>query len=211
MPLDGSGAAEPEVLFERDRAQSAHCAWCPAGGDLLYFDLDLPPCYWGGGDGRTPRIWLLDAATGEARPLKESFPGPFQTHTAWLWDGSALAYHGSLPGGGVYVGVTAVDGETVWERLFPDAAFYGHLTPDAVRRALVLDGDFSEDRLQWLHYEGTDGFRLEPICLHSTEWRSLPGQYSHPHPITDPTGRWISFTSASGGRSDVNVVDIGGE
>ncbi|HUW56421.1 MAG TPA: oligogalacturonate lyase family protein [Planctomycetota bacterium] len=204
IPMDGSG--ETEILYEHEPAQSAHCAFCPTDGNLLYFDLDLPPHYWGGGDGVTPRIWLLDLATREARPLKENYPGPFQTHTAWLWDGSALAYHGSLPRGGVYLGITRTDGETVWEREFPDATSYGHLTPDAKRSALILDGDFSTDLLQWLYYDEATP-RLEPICRHATEWRSIPGQYSHPHPLTDASGRWVSFTAAHDGRSDVYVVD----
>ena len=50
---------------------------------------------------------------------------------------------------------------------------------------------------------------LEPICAHGTDWGSLPGQYSHPHPLGDPSGRWVSFTSARDGRSDVYVVDVG--
>ena len=97
-------------------------------------------------------------------------------------------------------------GETVWEHVFPDADFYGHLTPDAKRPALILDGDFSRDLLQWLYYDEATP-RLEPICRHATDWRCIPGQYSHPHPLTDASGRWISFTSARNGRSDVYVVD----
>ena len=207
VPLQGKGAAE--VLYEHQPAQSAHCAFCPSNPDLLYFDLDLPPRYWCGSDGQTPRIWLLDLRTRQAAPLKPQFPGPFQTHQAWLWDGSAMAYHGPLPGGGVYLGVTGRDGQTLWERAFPDAMFYGHLTPDAARQALILDGDFSKDMLQWLHYDTSDGmsFELKPICRHGTEWGGLPGQYSHPHPLTDAAGRWVSFTAARAGRSDVFVVD----
>lgn len=204
-PLDGSGRLE--TLYERQPAQSAHCAYCPTDNDLLYFDLDLPPRYWEGSDGTTPRIWLLDTTTKEARPLKEKFPGPLQTHQAWLWDGSALAYHGPLPSGGVYIGVTRRDGETLWEREFPHARYYGHLTADALRPALILDGDFTPDRLQWLYYDG-DPPRLEPICIHGTEWGSLPGQYSHPHPLTDPQGQWIAFNAARRGRSDVYVVQV---
>ena len=205
VPVDGSG--EAEVLYEHAPAQSAHCAFCPTNGNLLYFDLDLPPYYWGGGDGKTTRVWLLDLVTREARPLKEDYPAHFQTHTAWLWDGSALAYHGSMgDGNGVYIGITRPNGETVWEHVFPDATFYGHLTPADDRAALILDGDFSRDLLQWLYYDEATP-RLEPICRHDTEWRSIPGQYSHPHPLTEASGRWISFTAAHDGRSDVCVVD----
>ena len=214
VPLSGKG--EPEVLYEHRAAQSAHCAYCPTDDNLLYFDLDLAPGYWNGGDGKTPRIWLLDIDAFEARPLKRDYPGPFQVHQAWLWDGSAIAYHGfpqkdSARSSGVYVGVTHKDGHTIWERSFPEATFYGHLTPDPKRPALILDGDFSENLLQWLYYDEDDSRRprLEPICVHGTEWDSIPGQYSHPHPLTDPTGRWVSFNRARGGRSDVCLVDIG--
>ena len=61
LPLDGSG--RPEILYEHEPAQSAHCAYNPRNGNILYFDLDLPPGYWRGGDGKTPRIWLCDIAT----------------------------------------------------------------------------------------------------------------------------------------------------
>ncbi|MBU4285403.1 MAG: oligogalacturonate lyase family protein, partial [Verrucomicrobia bacterium] len=178
--------------------------------NLLYFDLDLPPAYWNGSDGKTPRIWILDISSRNTRPLKKSFPGPFQTHTSWLWDGSALAYHGPLPGGGIYLGITTPDGQTRWEQSFPKARNYGHVAADPSRPALILDGDFSTDRLQWLYYDKpNDGTpRLEPICRHQTEWKSIPGQYSHPHPLADPTGHWIAFNAARRGRSDVFVVDI---
>jgi hypothetical protein len=205
IAMDGSGRVE--TLYEHRPAQSAHCAFCPSDGNLLYFDLDLPPHYWGGGDGKTTRVRLLDLKTGKARLLKGDYPGHFQTHTAWLWDGSALAYHGARPGGGVYIGIAQPDGTTVWECEFPDATAYGHLTPDARRKALILDGDFSTDLLQWLHHDA-DPPRLEPICRHATEWRSVPGQYSHPHPLTDASGRWVSFTAAKGGRTDVFVVGV---
>ena len=207
-PMEGGGA--PETLFEHAPAQSAHCAYSPTDPACLYFDLDLPPAYWCGSDGATPRIWLLDIPTGAARPLKHDYPGPFQTHQAWLWDGSALAYHGPLPGGGVYLGVARRTGETLWERAFPQAAFYGHVAADPARPALILDGDFSADLLQWLTWGGEPGAppNLMPICRHGTDWESIPGQYSHPHPLADPTVRWISFNAARAGRTDVFVVDV---
>ncbi len=208
VPLDGAGSVD--VLYEHPlAAQSAHCAFCPVDANLLYFDLDLPPGYWCGGDGQTPRIWLLDIAQGNVRPLKTDYPGPFQTHQAWLWDGSGLCYHGHAASGGEYFGVAGINGEVFWEEVFPEATAYGHNTPDPRRKALIIDGLFSKDKLQWLYWgEYTGGRpRLEPICLHSTEWGSLPGQYSHPHPLVDLSGRWISFTAAHEGRSDVYVVN----
>lgn len=208
VPLDGSQCFE--ILYEHQPAQSAHCSYCPTDGNLLYFDLDLPPNYWGGGDGQTPRIWLLDVAEGNVRPLLARYPGPFQIHQAWLWDGSAMSYHGRADAGGEYFGLANIGGKVLWQKVFPQATFYGHLTPDARKPALIIDGQFSTDKLQWLYYDvpDVDTPKLEPICVHGTEWGSLPGQYSHPHPLTDPAGRWVSFTAAKSGRSDVYVVDV---
>lgn len=208
--LDGSGRVE--VLYERENAQSAHCAFSPTDGNLLYFDLDVAPLYWGGGDGKTPRIRLLDIAAHAERPLKEDYPGRFQTHQAWLWDGSGICYHGNAAAGGKYVGIASVAGETLWERVLPDARHYGHNTPDPRRPALVIDGEVSADKLQWIYYDEPKDApgppRIEPIAVHATEWGSLPGQYSHPHPLVDPHGRWISYTVARGGRSDVCAVAV---
>lgn len=207
IPLDGFGAME--ILYEHPSpAQSAHCAFRPGDNNLLYFDLDLAPKYWCGGDGKTPRIWLLDISAGKIRPLKNQYPGPFQIHQAWLWDGSALCYHGPATSGGEYFGVCSADGATLWEQVFPEARAYGHLTPAPAGDALIIDGMFSTDRLQWLFWRESVGGspKLEPICVHGTEWNSLPGQYSHPHPLTDASGTWISYTAARAGRSDIYAV-----
>lgn len=108
------------------------------------------------------------------------------------------------------LGVTGLDGRCLGEGLYPETTSYGHNTPDAKRNALIIDGMFSKDRLQWFCWQGSKDSapKLEPICLHNTAWGSLPGQYSHPHPLTDAAGKWVSFTSARSGRSDVLATDI---
>lgn len=80
----------------------------------------------------------------------------------------------------------------------------------------VLIDDIGEDRLQWLYYDDAGSTasaeattpHLEPICLHGTQWRTIPGQYTHPHPLADPTERSIAFNRARGGRTDVCVVAV---
>ena len=208
VPIDGSQRVD--ALYEHQPAQSAHCAFCPTDGELLYFDLDRPPRYWGGGDGKTPRAWILNLETRQAKSLRPETDPLFETHTAWLWDGSALCYHGGRSGQGEATGVIRPSGELLWERSWPEARYYGHNTPDARRPALIIDGFFSRDLLHWLHYDepARREPKLKPICVHGTEWASVPGQYSHPHPLTDASGRWISFTTAQRGRSDVCVVEI---
>ena len=209
IPLTVPGPLE--MIYQHPSpAQSAHCAYCPADPNILYFDLDLPPHYWEGSDGKTPRIWLLNIKEKNIRPLLESYPGAFQIHQAWLWDGSGMIYHGHASAGGEYFGVAGLDGRKIYERVFPKAAFYGHNSPDPRAPAMIIDGFFSNDLLQWLYYDDNQNEepKLEPICRHGTEWESIPGQYSHPHPLASPDGRWISYTTAYDGRTDVQVVEI---
>ena len=65
----------------------------------------------------------------------------------------------------------------------------------------------------WLYYDAEQP-RIEIIARHGTDISTMPGQYGHAHPQSDPTGRFVSFNAAprawaERGKSDVYVVDIG--
>jgi hypothetical protein len=77
----------------------------------------------------------------------------------------------------------------------------------AGRPAIILDGNISRDLLLWLYYDKEQP-RVQVICRHGTDWQSLGGQFPHPHPVCDPTGRWISFNVGASGRSDVYIVQV---
>ena len=209
-PLAGG---EPRDLLVDEGKGSAHCPHNPVDDDLILTDRDLPPFYWGGGDDwKSPRCWILRASTGELTPLPPRADQKFQVHAAWTWDGSAVVYHGLAKANGKpdwlwYVGVTKPDGSVIREWLLPDAPHYGHVSAAPDRPAIILDGHFSNDALRWLYYD-SDEYRIEDICRHDTEWWSLPGQLTHPHPSTDRSGRWIAFNTARGGRSDVWLVTV---
>ena len=209
VPLDGGAA---RTIYDRQPCQCSHTSYNPRRLDLVYFDVNVPPLYWCGNDAVTPRVWLVSDRGGEPHPLRPSFPGIFVVHAAWTWDGSAIAYHGFLSAAGyssgIFIGLTAVDGGSIRDYVFPDAHAYGHINPDPVRPALILDGDVLAGCLSWLYYDRAQP-RVELICRHDTEWESMPGQYSHPHPQSDPTGRRISYNAARNGRSDVFVVEVG--
>jgi hypothetical protein len=210
IPLGGGPA---RTVHERQPCQCSHSAYNPVRPDLVYFDVNVPPLYWCGNDGGvTPRLWLVSDAGGEPRPLRQSYPGAFVVHAAWTWDGAAVAYHGFLGAGGyasgIFIGLADAGGRVIRDFVFPEAHAYGHLNPDPRRPALILDGDLLPGCLSWLYYDREQP-RLEVICRHDTEWESMPGQYSHPHPQSDPTGHWISYNAAKGGRSDVYVVEVG--
>jgi hypothetical protein len=100
------------------------------------------------------------------------------------------------------------DGEVVREIAFPHAVHYGHCSAaEPGRPAWVLDGNLTSDLLLWVYYDREDP-RIEVIARHGSEWKTLPGQLTHPHPLSSPCGRWVSWNAARGGRTDVSVVRL---
>ena len=204
VPLAGGAVT---TVYEEAGVGSAHAPHCPADGDLLLLDRDFPPRYWGGSDGVTNRIWTLRPSTGELTELPPQDKARFQVHCVWTWDGENVIYHGKSAVSGHYVGVVDKTGCTVREYLFDKAPHYGHVSAMAGRPAVILDGNLSNDLLLWVYYDREQP-RVEVICRHGTDWGAMPGQYPHPHPISDPTGRWIAYNAAARGRSDVFVVQL---
>jgi len=146
-------------------------------------------------------------STGELTELPPRDKARFQVHSAWTWDGQHVLYHGRSVQGGYYIGATDREGHTLREYAFCDAAHYGHVSAAAGRPAIILDGNLSSDLLLWLYYDQKQP-RVEVIARHGTDWGAMSGQFPHPHPLSDPTGRWISFNVAHRGRSDVCVVRV---
>ncbi len=204
VPLAGG---EVTTIYEEEGIGGAHCPHSPTDPDLILLDRDCPPRFWGGSDGVTNRIWALRISTGELTELPSRDPATFQVHCAWTWDGENVVYHGRSAQGGYYIGVIDRFGQTVREYGFHQAEHYGHVSAAAGRPAIILDGNLSSDLLLWLYYDEEQP-RVEVIARHGTEWGALPGQYPHPHPLSDPTGRWISFNAAHRGRSDIFVVSV---
>ena len=205
IPLDGD---ETKIAFEDDGMGCAHCPHCPTDDDLVLIDRDRPPKFWCGGDnGASTRCWTLRLSTGELTELRPRNQQRFQTHAAWTWDGESVVYHGGMAGDGWYIGGIHKSGEGLKEFEFPEATNYGHVSAAPDRPAIILDGNLSQDELKWLYYDG-DTPRLETIARHGTEWRTIPGQYSDPHPQTDRGGRWIAYNVAKAKRTDIHVVEI---
>ena len=204
VPLAGG---QVSTVYEEDGIGCAHCPHCPTDPDLILLDRDCPPRFWAGSDGVTNRIWTLRLSTGELTELPPRDQARFQVHSAWTWDGQWVVYHGRSAEGGYYIGVVDRDGQTVREYGFHRAQHYGHVSAAADRPAIILDGNLSSDLLLWLCY-GEEQPRVEVIARHSTDWGAMTGQFPHPHPLPDPTGRWVSFNAAHRGRSDVFVVQV---
>ena len=205
VPLAGG---EARVVYHERGCRSSHIPHCPTDGDLLLIDRDFPPRFHAGSDGATNRIWLLRLSTGELTELPSRDGGTFQVHCAWTFDGRHVLYHGRSERGGWYIGVTDHEGRVVREYGFHERDHYGHVSAAAPGRpAIILDGNLTSDLLLWLYYDAEQP-RVEVIARHGTDWTGAPGQLAHPHPLADPTGRWISFNAAHGKRSDVYVVTL---
>jgi hypothetical protein len=204
VPLSGGIVI---IVREEKGVGGAHTPHSPADPDLILLDRDFPPNYWAGSDGKTNRIWILRLSTGALTELPPVDEARFQVHCVWTWDGQHIIYHGRSAKGGYYIGVTDKEGHTLREYGFHNANHYGHVSAMAGRPAIILDGNLSNDLLLWLYYDAEKP-RVEVIARHGTAWGALPGQYTHPHPLSDPTGRYISFNVGHGGRSDVFIVSV---
>lgn len=205
VPLAGG---EAQDLWREEGCRSFHAEFSPTDNDLLLLDRDFPPRYWGGSDGVTTRIWTLAIESGELTELPARNRDCHHVHAVWSFDGERVLYHGrNRPGPGWTLGVCSAAGETLREYVMPGARHYGHVSAMQGRDALLLDGNLSDNLLTWLYHDG-DLPRVEVIAEHNTQWGSLPGQTTHPHPLCSPDGRWISFNTTQNGRSDVAVLRV---
>jgi hypothetical protein len=204
VPLEGG---EATTVYEEEGMGSAHCPHSPTDPNLVLIDRDLAPNFFGGSDGKTNRIWILNLASGQLTELPPRDEQKFQVHSAWAWDGQAVVYHGGSARGGTYFGAVDLQGRTIQEYRFHDSKYYGHVSAMAGRPAIIMDGNISPDMLLWLYYD-SDKPRLEVIARHATNWSAMHHQYPHPHAQSDPTGRYICFNAGMQGRTDVFVVEV---
>lgn len=159
------------------------------------------------------RMWLWDGSRHRAlRTVSE--PGDWVCHETWAPDGSYVLYHGKTggwgrEGGGPFLGRwTETDGcrETP---LAANFTRYGHFVPGPDGR-IVTDGyyetpqDQPSERGQWISLLRVDWRerRIDwtPLCRHGSSWRT---QDDHPHPVFDPSGAHVFFTSDRDGRRAV--------
>jgi hypothetical protein len=204
VPLMGG---ESEVVYQEEGCRSFHSVHSPVNNDLILIDRDFPPRYWGGSDGKTTRIWTLRLSSGVLTELASQDANCFQVHAVWTWDGENIIYHGQSASGGHFIGLCDQGGKTVREWDFSGAPHYGHISAMAGRPALILDGNLSNNLLMWLYYND-DQPRVEVIAAHDTQWDTILGQAPHPHPLSSPDGRWISFNRARNGRTEIVVVRV---
>lgn len=216
QPFEG----EKKVLLEEKGIAAGHLMFSPADPDLFLLNRDKGPSCMHRIDGHS-RTWIYRLSDASLTEVKTVEKQNFQTHTAWTWDGKGIVYHGMIANSdwknnendaGWYIGLAGLDGNPIREYSFPDARYYGHVSAMPGKNAVILDGNLMDGMLMWLYFE-EELPRLELIARHDTDFTTMPSQYSHPHAISDPQGRWIVFNSArrvifTGARSDIYAVTV---
>ncbi|MBN8216816.1 MAG: PD40 domain-containing protein [Spirochaetes bacterium] len=204
----GALLACPEI----PRAWITHVQFSPADPSLILYNHEWP------GDCGIRRMWLWDGRThlplrteGEGRSRRD-----WTCHEMWADGGASVLYHGAYAdGGAAYLGRwTREKGPT--EAALPASWHrYGHFTASRSGNRFVSDGYYQEaDDPEarggaWISLQEVDwgkgSVAWTPLCRHGSSWK---GQDNHPHPVFDPTDRWIYFTSDAGGKRAVWRVAV---
>jgi len=213
-------SGEIRVVLDRTGVNGCHLMHNPTHPELIMIGMDHGPSIWDKADDNS-RMWILNIDTGELINVKTKAQQNFQTHAAWSYDGEAVIYHGQLGlsqwrdglnQDGWYIGKSGLDGECIREFAFPDAKYYGHIGALAGRDGIIIDNLLIENLLLFLDMS-EDKPNIEIIGRHDSDFYTMPGQFGHPHPISDPTGKRIVFNSArreiwKSSRSDIYSIEL---
>lgn len=221
---------EVTEVFRDDTHRSSHVIPNPVDANLVIIDRDAPPHFGGPNcNADIPRNWVLDLRTGAVTPIEPRNGCHFTWHTNWNHSGDHVYYHGPsadplprwlverygpdyLPpykgerGRAHFVGVATRDGQTVWEQEFP-VVYYGHSSSHATRDVIILDNVVIPDNFTAVYWREVDAQgipRMEVLGRHNSDY--VAGQQSHPHAQMSTDGKWLSYNSGYGGRTDVYVL-----
>lgn len=186
-----------------ERAWITHVQFAPDDPALVLYNHEWPA------DCGIRRMWLWDGS-GHQR-LRDERDGrsrrDWACHEMWADGGASVIYHGGYAGGAAYLGRWSRRTGRLAEAALPAGWHaYGHFTAAGDGTLLVSDGYYQEDgdpadRGAWISLQRVDWERgtvaWTPLCRHGSSWRS---QDEHPHPVFDPAGTHVCFTSDRGGR-----------
>lgn len=141
------------------------------------------------------RVWCLET-DGRFRHIAPEAPDEWRTHENWAPGGERIIYHGRR-GGRAFVASRAWDG-TLLEEVMLDDIHFVHATSAADGRRLFIDR--SDGTIALVDPSAADDSRLVPLCRHGSSMRH---QDSHVHPLLNPNGRSVTFTSDRAGNCDV--------
>ncbi len=208
--LDGSGWFD--VL--KDTHQIGHFQFCPVDSTLGLL------CHEGPWNLVTQRMWVLDFASREVRPIfrqneEDSIGHEFWTQAGLIFfDNRGPGHDGTITSDGTqavatdiavkeqhdfvpFVGLADKNGEIIKRIDMPFYCNHYHANPDNT----LLVGDDVDD-LVLIDISGEKA-TLETLCSHKTSWHT---QSSHCHPTWSWDGRQILYASDDGGKINLYLV-----
>jgi len=151
------------------------------------------------------RMWLLDIATGEVRPLRKQVPGESIGHEYWFADGRRVGYHGRNTQGVHIFGITNWDDTGRREYEFPFGSYHFHSIDEQL---IVGDGSPQQPclllwRLQDDHYQGP-----RKLLTHRGSWH-VQFLHVHPHMFTGQDGLIrVAYTADPRGYGNVYIAQV---
>jgi len=201
----------PEVVYDEADCRGNHLQYSPVDANILHTDRDFAPGFWGGSDQVRNRVWLWHI--DEQRLVEQPSPSKrtFQVHSVWTFDGQGVLYHcppNRVDRRGYVIGINDLEGNNIAEYGSSAWTHYGHVGAVPGRKAIMLDGNITDDLILWLYHDNPSAPRIEVVCRHDTDWSGHEWQFPHPHPQCAPTGDRIIYNAAHRGRSDVFIVEL---
>ena len=155
--VDGGGSR----VAHEDQLWLGHVNTSPALPNVLTF------CHEGPWRNVDQRMWTLDIAAGEARPLRRQAPKETIGHEYWFADGERLGYHGTRADGVHLFGHVRHDDTGREEFDFPHGSFHFH----SMDEGLIVG----------------DSHRETP---HLLLWKLIAGRYEGPRRLLTHRGSW---------------------
>ncbi len=195
IDVDGGGARE----VYQEKFWLGHINTSPALPNVLTF------CHEGPWEHIDQRMWVLDLATGDARPLRPQAPGEALGHEYWFAEGRRVGYHGRRADGTHVFGLIGWDNTGGAEYAFPAGSTHFHSLDEH-----QIVGDGYRDK-PYLHLWRLQGERYEgprKLLTHRGSWHV---QYLHVHPrmFAGGDGRVrVVYTADPQGYGNVYVAEV---
>lgn len=171
-----------------------HLQFDPAGSGRLIFNRE-------GQEKGVPlpdRIWCRET-NGTIRPLAEEEPGEWRSHENWSPDGRSIVYHGSREGR-AFVAARTWAGDLLHETAIEGVEFW-HATAHPDGRRLAVDR--RDGWISLLDPAADSSERLVDLCRHDTSYED---QDAHAHPMVNPNGIGLIFTTNRTGDCQVHEI-----
>jgi len=197
--VDATTGQAKEVL-RKEKFWINHVHLNPHDSNLILFCHEY--------SGLPDRMWLLDIADQQCKPIPGQGEDEWYEHEFWSTDGQRVCFHG---------GSSHDDTQGFCGWCFPDVADYTkayHSTPGrayahynlhADGQTMVTDGEARPGCISKVHLR--DGRQVfEVLCRHDS-YTFGDDQRCHPHPSFTPDGNHVIFTSNRTGYSNIYLTD----